>query len=145
MARTAAARTWVPLVIEVVLSIAVALGVGALIQVALGVPDLASAASESARQLFFFMDIGLGVWVVILIVVAARRRVLPGVGLTLIAAVVGVVTNALTVLVVSLVQGAGTVQFLSYAALAGSAFLIAVAVVAPIIRALFSRRVNPTA
>ena len=150
MARTAAAPTPASriagaLAIEVILAVSVALGVGALLQVALGAPDLASAATESARQLFFFMDIGLGVWAIILIVWAIRRREVPGVGVTVIAAGVGVVANALTVLVVSLVQGTGTVEFLTYAAQAGVAFLIAVAVVAPIIRGLFTRPVNPTA
>jgi hypothetical protein len=137
------ARTWLALALEVVLVIPVALGLGALLQVALGAPDLASATAESARQLFFFLDVGLGVWVVILIVAAGRGRVLPGVGLTLIAAVVGVVANALTVVVVSLVQGSGTMQFLTFAAQAAGGFLIAVAIVAPIVRGLFSGPVNP--
>ncbi len=89
------------------------------------------------------MDIGLAVWVVILIVVAVRRRALPAVGVTLVAAVVGVAVNALTVLVVSLVQGGGTAEFLTYALEAGVAFLIAVLIVAPIIRRLFRTAVKP--
>lgn len=89
---------------------------------------------ESPRLLFFFMDIGLGVWLVALIVLAVRRRALPGVGATLLAAVAGVVLNALTVFVVGLVQGE---SYISFAIEAGVAFLVAVLVTAPIIRRLF--------
>jgi len=143
------ARTVLALVVEVVLAILVALGLGTLLQWLLGVGSgdggrgLGAAAGEAARILFFFMDIGLAVWVVILIVVAVRRRALPRVGVTLIAAVIGVVVNALTVLVVSLVQGGGTAEFLTYAIEAGAAFLVAVLIVAPIIRRLFRGAVNP--
>ena len=96
--------------------------------------------TESPRLLFFFMDIGLGVWLILLIVLAVRRRALPGVGVTLLAAVVGVVLNALTVLVVGLVQGE---SFLASAIEAGVAFLIAVLVAAPIVHRLVAGRVKP--
>lgn len=139
------ARTVAALVVEIILVILVALGVGTLLQWMLGAGALAPAAAESARLLFFFMDIGLAVWVVILIVLVVRRRALPAVGATLLAAVAGVALNALTVLVVSLVQGAGTAEFLSYALAAGAAFLIAVLVTAPIIRRLFRAAVKPPA
>jgi hypothetical protein len=89
---------------------------------------------EAPRLLFLFMDIGLGVWIVALIVLLVRRRALPGVGATLLAAVGGVVLNALTVFVVGLVQGH---VHLAYAIEAGAAFLVAVLVTAPIIHRLF--------
>lgn len=95
---------------------------------------------EAPRLLFLFMDIGLGVWVVLLIVLTARRRALPGVAATLLAALAGVVLNALTVVVVGLVQGE---VYLSYAIEAGVAFLVAVLVTAPIIHRLFGGRVKP--
>jgi len=147
------ARTVLALVVEVVLTILVAVGLGTLLQWLLGVVGvggvvgggtggLTAAAGEAARQLVFFMDIGLAVWVVILIVVAVRGRALPSIGVTLLAAVIGVVVNALTVLVVSLVQGGGTTEFLTYAIEAGVAFLVAVLIVAPIIRRLFRAPVN---
>lgn len=95
---------------------------------------------EAPRLLFLFMDIGLGVWLIMLVVLAVHRRALPGVAATLLAALLGVVLNALTVLVVGLVQGE---TFLGYAIEAGIAFLIAVLVVAPIIHRLFGRSVKP--
>lgn len=98
---------------------------------------------EAPRLLFFFMDIGLGVWLVALIVLLVLRRVLPGVGATLLAAVAGVALNALTVFVVGLIQGQ---SYLAYAIEAGVAFLMAVLVTAPIIRRLFrARRQAPDA
>ncbi|WP_395640726.1 hypothetical protein [Pseudolysinimonas sp.] len=96
--------------------------------------------TESPRLLFFFMDIGLGVWLLLLVVLAVRRRALPGVAVTLLAAVAGVVLNALTVLVVGVVQGE---SFLDYAIEAGLAFLVAVLVAAPIIHRLFRPVVKP--
>jgi hypothetical protein len=95
---------------------------------------------EAPRLLFLFMDIGLGVWVVLLIVLTVRRRALPGVAATLLAALAGVVLNALTVVVVGLVQGE---VYLTYAIEAGIAFLVAVLVAAPVIHRLFGRRVKP--
>ena len=94
----------------------------------------AAVTGEAPRLLFLFMDIGLGVWLVALIVLVLRRRALPGVGATLLAAVAGVVLNALTVFVVGLLQGH---VHLAYAIEAGVAFLVAVLVTAPIIRRLF--------
>jgi hypothetical protein len=131
------------LVSEIVLAILVALGLGSLVRWFFGGGDLPAAAAEAARRLFFFMDIGLAVWAVVLVVLAVRRRALPGIGVTLLAAAVGVVANALTVVVVSLVQGAGTAEFLGFAIEAGAVFLIAVLVVAPIIHRLFRPGVKP--
>jgi hypothetical protein len=91
---------------------------------------------EAQRLLFLFMDIGLGVWVVALVVAAIRRRGMPGVVFTLLAAVAGVALNALTVLVVGSVQGSDVGLFLGYAIEAGVAFLLATLVVAPIIHRL---------
>jgi hypothetical protein len=61
---------------------------------------------------------------------------MPGVPTTLLGALAGVVLNALTVLVVATVQGSDIGLFLGYAIEAGLAFLVAVLVVAPIIRRL---------
>jgi hypothetical protein len=132
-------RTVLALMAQVVLAILVALLFGASWQ-AIVTGATSAAAGEAARLLFLFMDIGLGVWLVALIVLTVRRRALPGVGATLLAAVAGVVLNALAVFVVGLVQG---VVYLAYAIEAGVAFLIAVLVTAPIIHRLFRGRVKP--
>ena len=91
---------------------------------------------EAARLLFLFMDIGLGVWLVLLIVGAVRGW--RGVFLT---AVIGAALNLLTVLVVGFVQqGAVAWEFLFFAAAAGVAFLVGVAVSGIIV----PRLVKPT-
>lgn len=131
-------RTLLALAAQVLLAILVALLAGSLWQEIVG-----GTPAEAARRLFFFMDIGLGVWAAILLVRAVRRRALPGIGVTLLAAVAGVVLNALTVLVVGTVQGDGALLFLGYAIEAGIAFLVAVLITAPIIHRLFSGRVKP--
>jgi hypothetical protein len=129
-------RTIVALIVEVLLVVVVALLLGTAWQWFL-TGDLASAVGESARLLFFFMDVGLAIWLVALIVLTVRRRALPGIGVTLLAAIVGVIVNAVVVLIVGLVQGGWAALFVLFAIEAGIAFLIAVLVVAPIIRRLF--------
>lgn len=129
-------RTVVALVVEVLLVVAVALLLSALWQWFL-TGDLGSAALEGARLLFFFMDVGLAAWVVVLVVLAVRRRALPGVGPTLLGAFAAVVLNALVVLIVGLVQGGWAALYVMFALTAGLAFLVAVLIVAPIVRRLF--------
>ena len=129
-------RTVIALIAEVILVILVALLLGALWQWFL-TGDLASAVGEGARLLFLFMDVGLVLWLVVLIVLTVRDRALPGIGTTLLAALVGVVVNAIVVLVVGFIQGGAGAWFVIFAIEAGIAFLIAVLVVAPIIRRLF--------
>lgn len=132
-------RTVLALVAQVLLAILVSLLLGAVWLWIVG-GDLAAGAAEAARRLFFFMDIGLGIWAVALVVLTVRRRTLPGIGATLLAALAGVVLNALTVLVVGLVQGE---TYLGYAIEAGVAFMIAVLVTAPLIQRLFRPAVKP--
>lgn len=137
-------RPIVALIVEVMLVLAVALLLGALWQWFL-TGDLASGFGEGARLLFLFMDVGLAVWVIALIVLTARGRRLPGIGITLALAVVGVVVNAIVVLIVGFVQGGWAPLYVLFAITAGIAFLVAVLVVAPIIRRLFRADVKPSA
>lgn len=86
--------------------------------------------TEAARQLFLFMDIGLGVWLVLLVVGAVRGW---GIRALLLAALAGAVLNLLTVTVVGLVQtGALPQEFIGWAVQAGLAFLVG-AVVATLV------------
>jgi hypothetical protein len=126
-------RALLALVAEVLLVIAVALLLGALWQWLL-TGDLASGFIEGARLLFFFMDVGLAIWVVVLIILTVRGRSLPGIGVTLLVAFGAVVVNAIVVLIVGFVQGGAGPWLVMFAIVAGIAFLIAVLVVAPIIR-----------
>jgi len=126
-------RIIVTLVAEIALVLGVAVLLGAAWQWLL-TGDLASALPEGARLLFFFMDVGLVVWVAALIVLAVRGRALPGIGMTLLWALIGVGVNAVVVLIVGLAQGGWGAFFLVFALEAGVAFLLAVLVVTPIVR-----------
>lgn len=126
-------RLILALVAEVALVLGVAVLLGALWQWFL-TGDPAAALPEGARLLFFFMDVGLVVWVVALVVLALRRRTLPGLGATVLWAFIGVVVNAIVVLVVGLVQGGWAALFVLFALEAGIAFLLAVLLVAPLAR-----------
>lgn len=137
-------RTVIALVVEVLLALVVALLLGALWQWIRG-GDLAAAVGEGARLLFLFMDVGLLAWVGILVVLTVRGRRLPGAGATLLAALVGVVVNALVVIVVGFVQGGWAPHYVLFAITAGVAFLLAVLVVTPIARRLFLADVKPPA
>ena len=66
-------RTVIALLAEVVLVIFVALLLGTLWQWFL-TGDLGASVIEGARLLFLFMDIGLAVWFVALVVLAVRVR-----------------------------------------------------------------------
>ena len=65
------ARMVLALIAQALLVVLVALLLGALWQWVL-TGDLASGAVEGARLLFFFMDVGLVIWLVVLIVLAVR-------------------------------------------------------------------------
>jgi len=124
------------LLLEIAVVILVTLALGTVVQRLLGSEDLTAAAGESVRLLFFFMDVGLIVWVAILVVLLVRRKTLPGPGATLLAALVGVLVNAVTVTIVGFVQGGGAPLFVAFAIEAGIAFLVAVLVVGPLIHRL---------
>lgn len=92
----------------------------------------AGSLGEAARQLFLFMDIGLGVWLVLLIVGARRGW---GTRALLASAVVGVVANLLTVTVVGLVQtGAVPWEFMGWALQAGAAFVVGAVVAVLVVK-----------
>jgi hypothetical protein len=128
-------RPVLTLIAEVLLVVVVALLVSALWQWFL-TGELASGFIEGARLLFLFMDVGLAIWVVVLIILTVRRRALPGIGVTLLGAVAGVVVNAVVVLIVGFVQGGWAPLYVLFAIEAGIAFLIAVLIGAPIVRRL---------
>jgi len=86
---------------------------------------------EGARLLFLFMDVGLGVWAIALVVLglrARRGRRRPGRVAVLVACAIGIVVNAAAVLVIGLAQG---IVYLDHALLAGAATLVAALAVVP--------------
>jgi hypothetical protein len=124
---TAAAR----ITLELVLAIIVALLLLTAWQLFLGAA-LADAFGEGARLLFLFMDVGLVVWLILLIVWAVRRKP-AGVGRTLLFAVIGVLANLATVIVVGFAQGGWAPLFVAFALEAGVAFLVAAVIVVPLV------------
>ena len=124
------------IVIEVLLAIAVALALLGPWQWFLGSETLADGFSEAARLLFLFMDVGLVVWLILLVVFAVRRRP-AGIALTLLFALIGTVANLVTVIVVGFVQGGWAWLFIVFAIEAGVAFLIASAIVVPLVHRVF--------
>jgi hypothetical protein len=128
------------LVFDVIDSIVLALVILALYLLFLGGGDVGEAAGESARLLFLFIDIGLGVWVVLLVIAVVRGRKSqtgPTAASTWLFALVGVVANLLTVTVVGFIQGgAAPWAFILFAIESGVALLIAAAIVVPIVHHL---------
>jgi len=118
-------------VLRLVVAIAVALLLLGLWQWLLG-GDLAGGFAEAARLLFLFMDVGLVVWLALLVVGAVRGW---GRGRILAAALVGVLANLLTGVVVGFVQGgAAPWAFILFAVEAGVAFLVGAAVGVLVVR-----------
>jgi hypothetical protein len=126
------------LVLDVVLTIAVALGLLILWQWFLS-GSLAGAPLEALRVLFNFMDVGLGIWVILLIVAAVRGRTRgggPGAGLTWVFALVGAIVNLIVVTVVGFIQGGWAPLLVLFAVEAGIAVLVGAAIVVPIVHRL---------
>jgi hypothetical protein len=99
---------------------------------------LSAAFGEALRVLFTFMDVGLGVWVVLLVVgvvVSIRRgAATQPAGKVYLLLLVGVVVNLLVVTTVGFVQTGGLDALLvGFAVQAGIACLIAGAVVVPLV------------
>ncbi len=98
---------------------------------------IGDAFAEAAQRLFLFMDVGLGVWL-ILILVAAIRRKPAGAGLTLVFGAVGAMTNLVVVILVGYVQQGGWAElFILFAVEAGTAFLVAAVVAVILVHRVF--------
>lgn len=103
--------------------------------------DLGAGFGEAVRLLFFFMDVGLAAWLVLLIVGAVRRW---GRGLAFLSALIGVAVNLLTVIVVGFIQGgAAPWAFMLFAVEAGAAFLVGAAVAVLVVKGQ-KRAAQPT-
>jgi len=92
---------------------------------------------DAVHHLFLFMDVGIGLWVLLLGITVPLKR--PArVRATLLFALIGVVANLLTVTVVGLVQSGGTPEFMRWAVEAGLAFLVAAAIAVPLVHKWFT-------
>jgi hypothetical protein len=126
-------RTVLRLVLDVVLTVALAL-----LLLSGWQSLLAGSASEGFpegfRVLFNFMDVGLGLWVVLLIVFAVRRSL--SAPRTYLLLVIGAVVNLLVVITVGFIQGGWAPLLVLFAIEAGIACLVAAAIVVPLVHRL---------
>ena len=96
----------------------------------------ANSFGEAAQRLFLFMDVGLLVWVLMLMITALRRRPV-GAGLALVFGAVGALANLLTVVLVGFAQQGGWAeQFILFAIEAGIAFLVAAVIAVLVVHRL---------
>ena len=98
--------------------------------------SVAGASGEGLRVLFNFMDVGLAVWVVLLIVCGRRARTRgggSGAGRTWVSLLVGVIVNLIVVTVVGFIQGGWVLLLVLFAIEAGIAVLIGAAIVVPVV------------
>ena len=116
-------RVVLRLALDVVLTIAVAL-----LLLSLWV----SSAGEGVRVLFNFMDVGLAIWLVLLIVSAARSKAVSA-RRTYVLLVIGAAVNLLVVITVGFIQGGWAPQLVLFAIQAGIACLVAAAIVVPLV------------
>lgn len=121
-------RAVIRLVLNVVGTVAVALGLLTLWFTLISDDGV----GEGLRVLVNFMDVGLALWVVLAVVVLVRAKQLSG-PRTYLLLVIGVVVNAVVVLVVGFVQGGWGPLLVLFAIQAGIACLVAAAGVIPIV------------
>jgi hypothetical protein len=90
--------------------------------------------AEAVRVLFNFMDVGLAIWLILLIVwVVQLRPAGPSAGRSYLWLLVGVILNLLVVTVVGFVQGGWAPLLVLFAITAGVACLAAAAIVVPLV------------
>ena len=116
------------------ISVVLALLLGGLVRWFLGADAYLAFFASSPQLLFTFMDVGLGVWVVLLIVGAVRRR---GLGWstfgTMVAAAIAATLNLLVVIVVAYIQSGADSSAIALGIEAGVIFVFAATVTALIV------------
>lgn len=132
-------RVVLRLILDVVLTIAVALLLlGGWQSVLAG--SASDGFAEGFRVLVNFMDVGLALWLVLLIVVVVRasRQARPPIsaGRAYLLLLVGVVVNLLVVITVGFIQGGWAPLLVLFAIEAGICCLIAAAIVLPVVHRL---------
>jgi len=124
-------RVVLRLILDVVLTVAVALLLlGGWQSILAG--SAVDGFPEAFRMLFNFMDVGLGLWTVLLIVFAMRSRALSA-SRTYLLLLIGTVVNLLVVITVGFIQGGWAPTLVLFAIEAGIACLVAAAIVVPIV------------
>ena len=131
-------RVVLRLILDVVLTIAVALLLLVLWQWFLS-GFITAAPGEGVRVLVNFMDVGLAIWLILLIVAAVRGRTRgggPGAGITWVFALLGAIVNLIVVTVVGFIQGGWAPHLVLFAIEAGIAVLVGAAIVVPFVHRL---------
>jgi hypothetical protein len=123
------------IVLEVLLAVALSLLLLTAWQTLLS-GDLLEGFGSAAYLLFFFNDVAMLVWLAFVIILAVRRRSVPGVGITIAAALFGVVVNLIMVSAIGFAQQGWFAFYVLFAIEAGAVFLVAVLVVTPIVQRL---------
>lgn len=128
------------LVLDVVLTIALALLILGIWQTFLGgLPS--EGFPEGFRLLFNFMDVGLAIWVIYLIIRLVRARPDgPSAAGTWVSLLVGAILNLIVVAVVGFVQGGWAPLLVLFAIEAGIAALVSAGIVVPIVHRLVAAR-----
>ena len=112
-------------VLVLVLSVVFALILGGLLQWFLGGSFSDAFLVESPRLLFTFMDVGLVVWMILLIVGGFRRRGLGwGTVGTALAALIAAVVNLVVVSVIAIAGGGAEIFYIVIGVEAGAVFVI---------------------
>ncbi len=138
-------RVVLRLILDVVLTIALALPFLTLWQWLLG-GFSTDAFAEAIRVLFNFMDVGLGVWVVLLIIWAIRGRTRgggPSAAVTYLFLMIGTVVNLIVVTIVGFIQGGAGPLLVMFAIVGGFAVLVCAAIVLPIVHRVVTTRAAP--
>jgi hypothetical protein len=139
-------RVILTIALELVLAILLALAVNGVWLLFLGESVADAFLDQGFRLLFTFMDVGLVVWLLLLILGAVRRRGLGwGVGGSLVAAFIGTLVNLTVVTIVAFVQGGANIFYIALGLEAGILFLIAAAVAVPIVHRLVKPAAPATA
>jgi hypothetical protein len=92
--------------------------------------------AEAFRVLFNFMDVGLAIWVVLLIIWAIRGRTRgggPSAARTFLFVLIGTVVNLVVVTIVGFIQGGFAPLLIMFAIVGGFAVLVSAAIVVPIV------------
>jgi hypothetical protein len=131
-------RVVLSLVLDVVLAIVVALLLLWLWQTLLS-GSLAEGFAEGARVLFYFTDIALVIWVILLAVLVIRRRTRPRFGAVILTALIGVVVNGVFVLIVGFVQGGWAPLLVLLAFEGGVALLLGILATTPLVHVALRR------
>lgn len=96
--------------------------------------------TEAPRALLLFTGAGLAVWVILVVIAAVRSRGGgPDARTTVLFAGLGAAVNVVLFIVIGVVQGGWALLFVLFAVMGGVAFLVAAAIVVPLVR----RALNP--